>query len=83
MQFTKMHGLGNDYVYVNCFKQTVKDPASLARVFSDRHRGVGSDGLILICPSAVADVKMRIFNADGSEAQMCGNGIRCMAKYRL
>ncbi len=81
MQFTKMHGLGNDYVYVNCFEQTVKDPASLAVAVSDRHRGVGADGLILICPSKVADVKMRIFNADGSEAQMCGNGIRCVAKY--
>lgn len=81
MQFTKMHGLGNDYVYVNCFTQTIKDPASLASILSDRHRGVGSDGLILICPSAVADVRMRIFNADGSEAQMCGNGIRCAAKY--
>jgi len=81
MQFTKMHGLGNDYVYVNCFEQTVKDPVSLAKTISDRHRGVGADGLILIYPSTVADVKMRIFNADGSEAQMCGNGIRCVAKY--
>jgi diaminopimelate epimerase len=81
MQFTKMHGLGNDYVYVNCFEQTVKDPLSLAKKISDRHSGVGADGLILICPSTVADVKMRIFNADGSEAQMCGNGIRCVAKY--
>ena len=81
MQFTKMHGLGNDYVYVDCFTQTVADPVSLAKKISDRHRGVGADGLILICPSTVADVKMRIFNADGSEAQMCGNGIRCVAKY--
>jgi diaminopimelate epimerase len=81
MQFTKMHGLGNDYVYVDCFSQTVSDPASLAKKISDRHRGIGADGLILICPSTVADVKMRIFNADGSEAQMCGNGIRCVAKY--
>jgi diaminopimelate epimerase len=81
MQFTKMHGLGNDYVYVNCFQQSVKDPESLAKLISDRHRGVGADGLILICPSTIADVKMRIFNADGSEAQMCGNGIRCVAKY--
>ena len=81
MQFTKMHGLGNDYVYVNCFEQAVKDPVSLAKTISDRHSGVGADGLILICPSTVADVKMRIFNADGSEAQMCGNGIRCVAKY--
>jgi diaminopimelate epimerase len=81
MQFTKMHGLGNDYVYVDCSRQTVKDPASVAKAVSDRHRGVGADGLILICPSTTADVKMRIFNADGSEAQMCGNGIRCVAKY--
>ena len=81
MQFTKMHGLGNDYVYVDCFTRTVADPVSLAKKISDRHRGVGADGLILICPSTVADVKMRIFNADGSEAQMCGNGIRCVAKY--
>lgn len=76
-----MHSLGNDYVYVNCFEQTVKDPVPLSRTISDRHRGVGADGLILICPSDKADVKMRIFNADGSEAQMCGNGIRCVAKY--
>ena len=81
MQFTKMHGLGNDYVYVDCFKQTVADPVSLAKEISDRYRGVGADGLILICPSTVADVRMRIFNTDGSEAQMCGNGIRCVAKY--
>jgi diaminopimelate epimerase len=76
-----MHSLGNDYVYINCFEQSVKDPAYLAKVISDRHRGVGSDGLILICPSTAADIKMRIFNIDGSEAQMCGNGIRCVAKY--
>lgn len=81
MRFTKMHGLGNDYVYVNCFQQSVKNPASLSKIISDRHRGVGADGLILICPSDKADVKMRIFNADGSEAQMCGNGVRCVAKY--
>jgi len=81
MRFTKMHGLGNDYVYVNCFQETVDEPAALARVISDRHRGVGGDGLILIEPSDVADVRMRIFNADGSEAEMCGNGIRCVAKY--
>jgi diaminopimelate epimerase len=81
MRFTKMHGLGNDYVYVNCFDQRVKDPVSLAKVISDRHRGVGADGLILICPSGIADVRMRMFNADGSEAQMCGNGIRCLAKF--
>jgi len=81
MRFTKMHGLGNDYVYVNCFEETVPEPAKLAVVISDRHRGVGADGLILIGPSQTADVRMRIFNADGSEAQMCGNGIRCVAKY--
>jgi diaminopimelate epimerase len=89
MRFTKMHGIGNDYVYVNCFEEKVNDPADLARKVSDRHFGVGSDGLILICPSTSlragpskkADVRMRMFNADGSEAEMCGNGIRCLAKY--
>ena len=81
MKFTKMHGIGNDYVYINCFEEEVKEPAKLATIISDRHLGVGSDGIILILPSKVADCKMRIFNADGSEAQMCGNGIRCVAKY--
>ena len=81
MRFTKMHGLGNDYVYVNCFEEKIKNPAKLAQIVSDRHFGIGSDGLILICPSQTADVRMRIFNADGSEAEMCGNGIRCVAKY--
>lgn len=81
MRFTKMHGLGNDYIYVNCFEETVNDPAAAAIVLSNRHTGIGADGLILICPSDVADVKMRMFNADGSESQMCGNGIRCLAKY--
>jgi diaminopimelate epimerase len=82
MRFTKMHGIGNDYVYVDCFAQGVPaDPVALARRIADRHRGVGGDGLILICPSEVADARMRMFNADGSEAQMCGNGIRCLAKY--
>jgi diaminopimelate epimerase len=81
MRFTKMQGLGNDYVYVNCFEETLDNPEQLAPVISDRHFGVGSDGLILICPSKTADVRMRVFNADGSEAQMCGNGIRCVAKY--
>ncbi len=76
-----MHGIGNDYVYVNCFEEQVESPAALARIISDRHRGVGADGLILIGPSQTADVRMRIFNADGSEAEMCGNGIRCVAKY--
>jgi diaminopimelate epimerase len=81
MEFTKMHGLGNDYVYVNCFEQEIEDPAELSRTISDRHRGIGADGLILITPSQTADVRMRIFNSDGSEAEMCGNGIRCVAKY--
>src|SRR5580692_717938 len=81
MRFTKLHGIGNDYVYVNGFTETVADPARLARAVSDRHFGIGSDGLILILPSAKADVRMRMFNADGSEAEMCGNGIRCVAKY--
>ena len=76
-----MHGIGNDYVYVNCFEEQVDDPVALAPIISDRHRGVGADGLILIVPSQTADVRMRIFNADGSEAEMCGNGIRCVAKY--
>jgi len=81
MKFTKMHGIGNDYVYINCFREKVKEPSSLAVTISNRHFGVGSDGLILILPSEIADCRMRIFNADGSEAQMCGNGIRCVAKY--
>ncbi len=76
-----MQGIGNDYVYVNCFEENVKNPSELAITISDRHFGIGSDGLILILPSQIADAKMRIFNADGSEAQMCGNGIRCVAKY--
>lgn len=81
MYFTKMHGLGNDYVYVNCFVECVREPGNLARLVSDRHFGIGSDGLILICPSEKADFRMEIFNADGSRAEMCGNGIRCLAKY--
>jgi diaminopimelate epimerase len=81
IHFTKMHGLGNDYVYVNGFEEHVADPAAVARAVSDRHFGIGSDGLILILPSRQADCRMRMFNADGSEAQMCGNGIRCLAKY--
>lgn len=81
MQFVKMHGLGNDYVYVDTSISAVENPVDLAREVSDRHFGVGSDGLILILPSEVADARMRMFNADGSEAQMCGNGIRCVAKY--
>ncbi len=82
MRFTKMQGAGNDYVYVNCFDEPMPaDPAELARRVSDRHFGIGGDGLILICPSDVADARMRMFNADGSEAEMCGNGVRCVAKY--
>lgn len=81
MRFTKMHGLGNDYVYVNGFDQHVSDPAQVAQIVSDRHTGIGSDGLILILPSDKADVRMRMFNADGSESEMCGNGVRCLAKY--
>ncbi len=81
MKFTKMHGAGNDYVYVNCFDQRIADAPALARVVSDRHRGIGSDGLILICPSQRAAVRMEMYNADGSRSQMCGNGIRCVAKY--
>ncbi|GAX61679.1 diaminopimelate epimerase [Candidatus Scalindua japonica] len=81
MKFTKMQGIGNDYVYVNCFEEKIDNPAELSIAVSNRHFGIGSDGLILIVPSQVADARMRIFNADGSEAQMCGNGIRCVAKY--
>ncbi len=82
MKFTKMHGAGNDYVYVNCFEERLPSPASeLAIQISDRRFGVGGDGLILIEPSMRADARMRMFNADGSEAEMCGNGIRCVAKY--
>jgi diaminopimelate epimerase len=81
MKFTKMHGIGNDYVYVNGFEEPVDDPPAVARRVADRHFGVGGDGLILILPSDKADVRMRMFNADGSESEMCGNGIRCVAKY--
>jgi diaminopimelate epimerase len=82
MKFTKMHGAGNDYIYINCFEEVVDDPASLTVKLSDRHFGIGSDGIILICPSDVADFKMRMFNSfDGSEGDMCGNGIRCVGKY--
>src|SRR5262245_61086161 len=79
MKFTKMHGIGNDYVYVNTFEQKAPpDPARLAIAVSDRHFGIGSDGLILIGPSVQADARMRMFNADGSESEMCGNGVRCV-----
>lgn len=81
MKFTKMHGCGNDYVYINLFEEKVDNPEKLSIAVSDRHFGVGSDGLILIGPSDKADFRMRIYNADGSEAEMCGNGIRCVAKY--
>src|ERR1700736_3955597 len=82
MQFTKMQGAGNDYVYVDCFRNPLpEDPSGLSRAVSNRHFGVGSDGLILICLSDKADARMRMFNADGSEAEMCGNGIRCVAKF--
>ena len=81
MKFTKMQGLGNDYVYVNCFEEKVENPSELAVKVSDRHFGIGSDGLILIRPSEVADFRMTMFNADGSESEMCGNGIRCVGKY--
>ena len=83
MRFIKMHGAGNDYVYVDTREETVDDPGKLAVRISDRHFGVGSDGLILIMPSDRADVRMRMFNADGSEAEMCGNGVRCVAKYAV
>ena len=82
MRFTKMQGAGNDYVYVDCFAQPMpSDPPALARRIADRHFGVGGDGLILICRSEVADARMRMYNADGSEAEMCGNGVRGVAKY--
>lgn len=81
LKFTKMHGIGNDYVYVNCFKETVSDPEKLSIFVSDRHFGIGSDGLVLIMPSDKADFRMRMFNADGSEGMMCGNATRCIGKY--
>ena len=81
MKFTKMHGIGNDYVYVNCFEEYVENPAELAVKVSKYHYGVGSDGLIMICPSEVADFEMKMYNADGSESEMCGNGTRCVGKY--
>ena len=81
MIFTKMHGLGNDYVCINCFRERVEDPPGFAGTLCDRHYGIGADGLILICPSKVSDFKMEIYNSDGSVAGMCGNGIRCLGKY--
>ena len=82
LAFTKMHGCGNNYIYFNCFDQTVPDPESLSIKLSEPHFGIGGDGIILISPSDKADAQMRIFNADGSEGKMCGNGIRCVGKYR-
>lgn len=81
MKFTKMHGCGNDYIYVNCLEETVENPKDIAIKVSDVHFGIGSDGLILVCPSKVADFRMAMYNADGSEGKMCGNGIRCVGKY--
>lgn len=81
IHFTKMHGIGNDYVYVDCFKEKIENPPELSRLVARQHFGIGSDGLILISPSDIADCKMNIFNADGSEAEMCGNGIRCVGKF--
>lgn len=81
LKFTKMHGIGNDYIYINCFEETVNNPNKLSEFVSDVHFGIGADGLVLICPSDKADFKMRIFNADGSEAKMCGNATRCIGKY--
>lgn len=81
MKFTKMEGLGNDYVYINCFKEKVENPSALSIKISDRHFGIGSDGLILIKPSKIADFTMEMYNADGSQSEMCGNGIRCVGKY--
>lgn len=81
LHFTKMHGAGNDYIYVNCFIQNIPEPERVAKIVSDRHFGIGSDGLVLIMPSDTADVRMRMFNADGSEGKMCGNASRCVGKY--
>ena len=80
MKFTKMHGIGNDYIYVDGFREHVKNPSALSIRMSDRHFGVGADGLILVLPSKCADFRMRMFNADGSEAEMCGNGARCVGR---
>ena len=81
INFTKMHGAGNDYIYINCFEQPIKRPGELSKEISQRHFSIGSDGLILIMPSDIADFRMRMFNADGSEGKMCGNASRCVAKY--
>ncbi len=81
LKFTKMHGISNDYIYINAFEYDITDPEALSVKLSDRRTGIGGDGIILVCPSEIADAKMRIFNADGSEAKMCGNGIRCVGKF--
>ena len=81
MKFTKMQGAGNDYVYVNCFQEEVRNPEKVSKFVSDRHFGIGADGLILIRPSQRADFEMAMYNADGSQGEMCGNAIRCVAKY--
>jgi diaminopimelate epimerase len=81
MKFTKMHGLGNDYIYINCLDNTIENPSEVASFVSNRHFGIGSDGLVLILPSEIADFRMRMFNSDGSEAEMCGNAIRCVGKF--
>lgn len=81
LKFTKMHGCGNDYIYFNCFENPIENPEELSIKLSDRHFSIGGDGIVLICPSDVADAKMRMFNADGSEGKMCGNAIRCVGKY--
>jgi len=81
MKFTKMHGIGNDYIYVNCFEEQIENPAEFAILWSDRHKGIGSDGLVMIMPSTDCDFRMRMFNADGSESEMCGNASRCIGKF--
>ena len=81
MKFTKMHGIGNDYIYFNCFEENVENPEELAIRLSDRHFSVGGDGIVLIMPSEICDFRMRMFNADGSEGKMCGNATRCIGKY--
>ena len=81
MKFTKMHGIGNDYIYFDCTKEEIKNPEDIAIKLSDRHFGVGGDGIILIMKSKIADFRMRMFNADGSEGKMCGNGSRCIGKF--
>jgi diaminopimelate epimerase len=81
MKFTKMHGTGNDYIYVNGFVEAIEDPAEFSIKYSDRHKGIGSDGLVIIMPSETCDFRMRMFNADGSESEMCGNASRCIGKY--